>query len=742
MKSQPLTASNEAPALPRWMEEYRAAIGWPADFSIGSPLAIEGPHRGVLSFNADQLAELRLSDKETACHIALIAKSGGGKSRLAQGLVQSLFLAGHGGTVFDNRGMLPHDIVAWLAKQYHTTGDPQFLERVHVFDPTPQRVHSEQPLRCPESYRAGGAFEWWRQTQVDDYLETLLRAVTPEQREIMKRLYRHAGNFFRLIATPDDEGRQLSPAEVLILMNVYDPDHDRLFARFQHRLPRRDRNDFEHLHRLRATKRDQVIDGMLESTQNMVARSVDVVMEAIYSRPDVPSVPYEEIITRGHWMIFVGRPNDLRSQRSMANVTDLAFRQIRLTASKLTAEGRQRLHYVILDEPGNSSLAGPDLDSSYELCRATKVSLVTLWQDRSTFQIGDLDLFYPVINNSDLVICGQQKLPDAELVRYLRLPNSQLAERVQEVDRPDPGRDEVVTMINGGESISGGISQSHSVGLSAAIGSSTGSGVSIVRNESTARSRTQLRTTATGEQSNWSSSSGSGDASSLGQSSGVASSINTISFDGELLHIPSASDSQGDFFSSGNSHFESEGQGGGQSRSVAQSVGESTSQAYGKAIGRALNRLASASLGASRTQSESINWMKGWSQGWSQTLVQRTRVDVQHTGRPRYDLDFQDGIVEFLLSVIPPRCAFCRGRINGREQTVLFRTADVPDPFDDPGERQYAVEEYLTQLYGTKNYLFTPEPTEVARARRLKVFQNTPAAPAEDNPDNDRFNFS
>lgn len=728
--------------LPRWMEEYSALPDVAESFSIGTPMSIAGPHEGKLALRADDATGIRVTEKETACHIACIGKSGSGKSRWVLGFAQDTFLAGHGGTIFDNNGMLPHDFIAWAAKQYQETGDRQFIERIHVFDPSPELVHSEQPLLCPPEYRDDVAFDWWRQTQCDDFLETILRAVTPEEREIMKRLFRHSGNFFRLIATPDDDGQQLSPADVYIMMNVYDPDHGMLFEHFKHRLPRSDRNDFEHLHNLRAKNRDQVIDGLLESTQNMVSRAIDTVMESIYSRPDVPSVPYEKIITEKHWAIFVGRPNQLRSKRSMTNVTDLSFRQIRLTAAKLTEEGRQELHYVIMDEPGNSSLAGPELGATYELCRATGISLVTLWQGRTTFVVGDHDLFYSVINNSDLVVCAQQKLPDPEIVRYFRLPCSQLGERVQEVDRPDPSRDEIVTMQNGSRSAGKGGSHSVSRGESLGVSSGENVGFSIVNSRSSAKTAMRVRAVSEGETNSWNHSHGSGESTGQGDSLGLGRSFNTITLDGQMIQVPTASESSGSVSSAGSSSFQSEGEGSGKSKSASLAVGESNASGVGLAIGKMFSQMLSRSKSTSLTETTSKSWMESLSNGWSQTLVQRTRVDHQATGSPQYDLTYQDAIIEYLLAVIPPRYMLCRGRFDGREQTILLRSKDVPDSFDDQAERQEVVNAYLKELYATKDYLFTPEPAEVARKKRLERFRPVKNVKLDDkNPDNDHFNF-
>ena len=738
-----LTATPLSSPIPQWMEEYSdlSRKAWEG-FSIGTPVSLTGPHEGILVFHSDGSTEINIPWIETTCHIVITGKSGCGKSRTAAGLIFDLFWAGYGGTIFDNNGMLPLDFIAWAAKQYQETGDCQFIDRIHVFDPSPGRVHSEQPLLCPGEYRDGVAFDWWRQTQCDDFLETILRAVTPEEREIMKRLFRHSGNFFRLIATPDDDGQQLSPADIYILMNVYDQDHDMLFEHFKHRLPRSDRNDFEHLHRLRAKNRDQVIDGLLESTQNMVSRAIDATMESIYSRPDVSAVPYEKIITEGHWAIFVGRPNSLRSKRSMTNVTDLAFRQIRLTAAKLTEEGRQRPHYVFIDEPGNSSLAGPDLEASYELCRATGISLVTLWQGRTTFKVGDHDLFYPVINNSDLVICGQQKLPDPEIVRYFRLPCSRLGERIQEVDRPDPGRDEIVVMQNGSRSVGTGGSRSVSHGESSGVSSGGNVGFSIVHSRSSAKSATRVRAVSSGETNSWTRSQGTGESTGEGDSLGSGHSFNTIVFDDRMIQVPTLNESKGAFLSSGNSSFQSEGESGGHSTSESLALGESKVSGIGSAVGKMFSKMFSKSHTTSVTETVSQNWTESLSNGWSQTLVQRTRVDHQPTGSPQYDLTYQDAIIEYLLAVMPPRYMLCRGRFDGREQTILLRSKDVPDPFESQEKRQEAVKAYLEELYASKDYLFTPEPAEVARQKRLARFRSTKNTKInEENPDNDHFNF-
>lgn len=728
--------------LPQWMAEYSMATVDNESFSIGTPMAIEGPHDGMLRIASDHANEVRASRQGTANHIAVIGRSGTGKSRFTLGLAQDAFLAGHGGAIFDNNGMLPYDMVAWVAGQYALTGDRQFIDRIHVIDPSPDRVHSEQPLQCPPEYRDGVAFDWWRQTQCDQYLETLLRAATAEEREIMKRLFRHSGNFFRLIATPDPHGNQLSPADVFVVMNVRDPDHDLVYERMKARLPRSVRNDFEQLHVLRSRNRDHDIDRMLESTHNMITKAIDVTMDAIYSRPNVPVVPYEEIITEGHWALFCGRPNQVRSTRAMSNVTDLAFRQIRQTASRLTEQGRQRLFYLLIDEPGNSSLAGPDLPASYELCRATGIALVTLWQDRSTFCVGEHDLFHPVVNNSDTVLCFQQKLPDPEIIRYFRLPATQLEERMHEVDRPDPARDEVVTMQNGSHSVSRGGARSNSQSATEGVAEGTSAGLSIVKNRSQSTASMRVESVSQGEQSSWSDAQGSGQSDAYGESTGIGQSFNTLVIDGRTVQIPTQSHTAGGNVSSGVSSFDSHAKGGGTSRNVGVATGLTNSTGSGTSVARMLGSILSKSKSRSRTESTSDNWAEANSEGWSQALVQRTRVDVQPTGSPRFDLTYQDGIIEYLLAVLPPRYFLCRGRFDGREQTILLRSNDVSDPFEDQVEREEVVKQYLAALYATKTYLFKPEPAEVAREKRLQQFRVAkPNSLREENPDNDHFNF-
>lgn len=684
---------------------------------IGNPVEIRFPEFNVLE--TDRESELWMSMDYSRRHNLIAGSSGGGKTRLLAGHCIDRFERGNGVTVIDSQKSLIDYLLAYIAKRYYETGDASVLERVHVVSPSYDWCPNYQPLLyrdegIPEECRET-AFIMWREATVDRFNRSILRTNTAAEKELMRRLKKWLGNVVTPIATPRDSGQQLCPADVFVILNVYDPDHHAVWSKLRDRIPGRVRLDIERLHLYQQKNRIQDIDRCTESTDNALSESFTTPYSMLFSRPDLPSIGVKGIVERGDMLLVDTSEKRYRSAETGAKIGGLFMDAVYNAAGDLFDEGRPVEHDLVVDEIGDNITE--NVGRYFETARKFLLSLTVAPQSLSTLRKGTkVDLAPEVMDCCKTVISFQAKDPETVeiLGPYFAIPNRDLTERMQIMDRPAPELDEIITLASRSQGGMHSVARTHFTGQQA----TESEGVMLTRAQGAGSGLGGSRTR--GWQNVLTSMLNQGSGTSIhradGQSTG--SGFTPMMIDGNILHIPTESTGSSSISGDGTNDFESRGEG--HSRGTSGSQGSSWNRFWSEMFGRGI------SLGRSNGRSvvDGVSLVRGetWSTTFSQQLVQRTREELIPTGEPRFSLPYQDAAYACLLATLPDRYAFMRTKINGVERTILFRVREIPDIYDAPQEERRVVERFLRELYQSKEYMFTPEPPDVSQRRRIDAF--------------------
>lgn len=698
---------------------------------LGNPVELRFPEFNVLE--TDRESELWMPADYSRRHNLIAGSSGGGKTRLLAGLCIDAFERGNGVTAIDSQKSLIDYLLAYFGKRYYETGDASVLERVHVVSPSYDWCPNYQPLLyrdegIPEQYQEM-AFILWRDAAVDRFNRSILRTNTAAEKELMRRLRKWLGNVVTPIATPRDGGQQLTPADVFIVLDVYDPDHHSVWSKLRDRIPRQVRLDIERLHLYQQKNRIQDIDRCTESTDNALSESFTTPYSMLFSRPDLPSIDVKEIVRRGDMLLVDTSETRYRSAETGAKIGGLFMDKVYDVAGELFDEGRPEEHDLVVDEIGDNITE--NVGRYFETARKFLLSITVAPQSLSTLRKGTkVDLAPEVIDCCKTVISFQAKDPETVeiLGPYFAMPNRDLTERMQIMDRPAPERDEIITLVSRGQGGVRSVAQTHFTGQQV----TESEGATLTRTQGAGSGLGGSRTRGWQNLLTSMFNQGSGTSTHRADGKSTGNGFTPMMVDGNILHIPTESTGNNFLIGDGTNDFESRGEG--HSRGTSASQTSSWNRFWSEMFGQGI----SVGRGSGRSVIDGVSVIRGdtWSTTVSQQLVQRTREEWIPTGEPRFSLPYQDAAYECLLATLPDRYAFMRTKINGVERTILFRVREIPDVYGDPQEERRVVDRFLRDLYQSKAYMFTPEPPDVSQRRRIDAFlaDNT----AQNRSDNDR----
>ena len=684
-------------------------------FLLGNPIDVTLPQ--APKFIPDYSRQLLLPTPERAEHCAVLGVSGSGKSRFLAADAIHDFDCLRGRTDIDTAGDYVQHIMAHIARRYYETGDESILHRTHYLRPSYDSCFNLQlfhfdPAEIPPEHREM-AFEAWRTTVCDKAMRMAMRSNTQAEKEIMLRLKKWLKNVLTYLATPTPDG-QLSFADAFVVLDLFHPRNGEVREKLKDRMPSRVKRDFERLKQL-ADKRPQDIDHYLESTDNRLTEFLSPFVESVFSRSDLPSFDYEQILSERHIVLVDLHETKYASAESYSTVADVLINQLRDTAAEREERGLRTPHKLVIDEIG--AHVQEDLGKFLETMRKFGVSIWLSGQTLSTFRKGDdVDITAEILSHCRRVTSFQQKnLEDVEkLGKFFAYPERDLSERMQVMDRPDPSLDEIIHLIDESQS------RTRLRAVNRAVASSAANATAISATGAENRGVVIVEADAEGEQvsSNFSEGESDVDSHHSGRSIGDTTGVTPVMMDGQLVHIPTAAQQWGIQSGDGRTRgrFSSFGGARGRNRQRSTALANSLAQLFGWGMTEQRMR------GAAVTEGSVDALGEGFSRTVKQTLVQRTREEWHPTGQPRFALPFQDAFFEYLLTTLPDQTAMLRTKIEGVERTIVFRVKNVPDVFSDPQRERQIVLTFIKRLQATKNYIFVPEAPESARKKRLAKF--------------------
>jgi hypothetical protein len=557
-----------------------------------------------------------LSEEMLNMHMAVLGVSGGGKSKFLELLCRRLMLGGERGLcLIDPHGDTAEDLLAYATYRY-AEKDPSFLARVHYVYPGKGIIPRYDPFRRPDlhlpRWRAEDADDAWLQAKADRLAEILQMKQGQDGFEGMPRLQRVLRNCLygcgRIV-----NGRHLSVADALVLLDIYHPQHHQVYRLIEPRLDHHTRSDFAVLHQF---QRVSDFRQETESTFNRLRSFLAGVVQGMFvSDGTSPTIDWHAIVRNRDILLVNLRETEFFSREQKSAVGQLIIHEV-LTAIANTDRRHREPFNLVIDEAGE--FLCEDLKRALGAVRKYKLSITLAGQDLSTFKSEKTDLTNKILSQCGTLVCFQQQSDEDLEVLQPRLGrgNYDFAKLYHEAQFSD-GHDVEVMEDTGegfmdGESWGESRSQSHSRSLtdtesaSDAEQSSYSHGRSSTRGSSVTRGHSETRseshTTSHGHQG--------------GESRGPRGGFGR-----------SESESHGASQTRGRSSSESVSEGRSESEGISDTHGggESHTQGRSHAVGESAGEQAGSSRGGNKGHTKSVTRKT--------VLVPRYRLEEVDTGR-------------------------------------------------------------------------------------------------------------
>lgn len=369
-------------------------------------------------------------------HALVLGTTGCGKTVFCVELFFNFVVRGmKGGAYIDPKGDAIDDLLAKIHKQIRTTNCDAILKRIHVLTISPECVfgfdafHYEPDSDIAPEHRET-AYISWLHRKVDSVIELIFR-VFNESEDGKPRLRRILRIVFIATGTAiDDHGRHLPLSESMVLLDVFHPRHDEIYARVEPHLPADVRSEFIVLRELR--KRPQDYLGQAESSLNRFRNWLTPLIRAIFSQT-VDALDFPEFI-RGHHIALVDVSESKYVSRAQANaVGDLIIQEIVEAAASMPRKQRRHF-YLFIDEA--HFFCGPTLDRVLRMGRGWLLCLVLISQNlRSFYRNEENDYRETVLSEPQTKVIFQQQVLDDDLVTNLGVPNLDFTKHTVEADR-------------------------------------------------------------------------------------------------------------------------------------------------------------------------------------------------------------------------------------------------------------------------------------------------------------------
>lgn len=602
--------------------------------------------------------------------------------------------------------------MCYAAKIAEEKGDDAILHRIHYLRPSFDQIFSFDPFRFPDveippkNKRMAEAS--WLHAASDRIMRAMLRRYTEADIEIMVRLLRWLKNLLTAVGTGVPDKQHLSLADIQVLLNKRHKRHDEVFKALHSHMPQDILADFERLHSI---DRVQDEDHYTESTDNRLRTFLSPLVQAIFAT-DAPSIDFKHIIENHQILLVNLAESDFFSREQGLQIAGLVINEMITTVSRTRKEQRTP-HHLIIDEAGY--YVAEDMERLLTEARKWRLSLCLGGQSLRTFMKGDVDLFEVIADNCSMFISFKQRNVKTvqQLGKFFAYPNRILAERMDVRDRPDGYV--VVPIIDRSVSVTDITSNA----LSEAHSDSRATGIGLYKGKTSSEAESDGKTQGIHAGKNESEGQSSFHTNQSGNSMNQTSNFTPVMQDGAMHMIPVPGSSAGNFMSSGNGRGEMVGKGHSFGLSALDSHTKTKATADSKGVGLQLQIGESDTVGSTH--------MKGKAKSKSATLKHTplavTREELHPTGQPRLALPFQDAIHETVLTTLPDRYALVRIAGQGAEKTVIFRTHDVNDPYDDPYIRRQKLEEFKARVVELQPYIVqNPALPEDEQNERLDAF--------------------
>ncbi len=711
-------------ALIKYLTPYYEDKVRSSKFLLGNPVSVDTSNESIVEFETSFDQTMEIGDTQLGRHMAVLGASGSGKSKYLEQFGRYLLRSGNGFTFIDPHGDTATALVEYAASLAKEYGDENIFPKFHYLEPRKDQLFSFDPLKIRDvNPEDGFAFEVDRDTAVQKLIRVILRSEAKDDEEKMRRLKRWLGNALTVIATPTDLGTAFSFGDLPAVLYPHHARFKKVTKLIAPSLSTMIKSDYEFLFGL---NRPLDADHYLESTLNRITDVCSTMTRAIFGN-QAPSFDFQTAIKERHCTIVNLKEAKSISREAGTPIADFIINEIRNVCAEFDEAGERTRHYLIIDEAGN--YMADDLGDFLDEARKWQLSICLGAQHLSNFKKGNTDISGQVLGNCRTVISFQQRnLEDVEsLGKFYAYPNLNLSELKHVTDRPDRDADEIVLMKS--RSTSDGLSQTRSAGESK--GKNEGKGIHISKAQGNAVTESENEGYSVGKQKFRSKGIGSAAGTGMTSASGSSAGMSPMMIDGNLIEVPIAGTqkaaAQNEQYS--DSSNESEGEGESETRNKGKGTAKSLSEIAAQGESENTSKSKQDSIVNSFGRSRVISYSE------TETLRQGTREYWQSTGNPRFSLDLQYTTFEKLITVMPDQFAFLRSRVDGREQSFVFRVANVFDAFENAVVAKETRESFIKRLFATKEYIFVPRsPDEVLEERVTKILGHVEKSQNRDNP--------
>jgi hypothetical protein len=629
----------------------------------------------------DSRGAFRMPDEHLATHMAVLGTTGSGKSRLLWQLLREHRRNRRGFCLIDP-GDLADDFLADCAREVIETGSKNILKKIHVLELSPFCCARYDPFRFhypkavhPELLEA--ARRSWQHTKVQSVAEIFQRKQGQSDFEGMPRLQRNLTNVLTCVATLV-EGRRLSVADALVILDLGHPLHDRAFGRLLSAgaLPREVAADFETIH---AFTRVQDLRTETESTLNRLRSLLGPLMaQTLSGTGREPALDLYRIVQRGDYLIVKVARTPFASQDQNRGLAGLVIHDL-VETMLVTPRELRKPFTLIIDEAGQQATS-PDVADAMEVSRKYGLGWVLAGINLQSFRRKDFDMAPALLSLCNTVVCFRQKWPeDTEvLARVLFGGNLDFTPLVNEVERRGPYEWHAVTETSDGTNEVVNWSNSNA----------EGSSESSSKTHTKSKSRQDSWSDGTTEQVGGGSTRTSGE--SAGQTASGSNSQSPLIVDGEVKKMLALTGSQ---------HGESRTTQS--STSQARSHSEAESHSRGGSTGRTEGDANGTTKGTSKTRSRSDGGAEGRSHTVSHKLVPLATVVLETVKTGSLERSVSDQFEQFRQTIQTLRQR--QAAVLSPDGPAAFRieTGEVRDPFVSADAQAKAVEWVKRELMAT-----------------------------------------
>jgi hypothetical protein len=636
----------------------------------------------------DGSGDLLLTEEARLSHMAVLGRTGRGKSRFLNLYMRMLTATRHGFCLIDPHGDLAEDVLAYVGRK-RQEGDDALWRRVHYLEPGFETVFAYDPFwfEPPQGVHRDfheHARRAWVHARVDRVIEILQRKQGQANLEGMPRLQRVLTDVLTAVATAvDARGNHLCLADALVLLDIFHPRHHDVFARVQPFLDLEILADFERWHRM---KNPEAFLREAESTINRLRSFMSPIVKAVFSRTGKGgTINFARIVQDREILLVNLRETPFFSSDQKTGLGGMFIHDI-LQALAQTPRGKRRPFTLIVDEAGE--FIGKDMEVALGATRKYGLSCVFGGQDRQTFRKGpDLDMYPKLLGMCGVLTVFQtQWYEDLEaLACTLGYGDIDFTPLVNEVERH--GGYDWLKIVEWSESV--GAQQKWEKGTSASATHGT--------SDTSGETQSEQRTTSTGlaHQVGKSSSHGAGD-----------------SFD---RHHEAT----------GGNRSSSEGKFASESRTESSAVSTGTSRTTSHAEQRSETAGTSESVGGgqSATLSRSHKLMP---------LAHIVR-EIVETGQLKASVADQFERIKQKIHGLKKRQAVVKLPDEGRSVTIEVH--EVRDPFLSAEAQEREVEHLKRLLRQEREYVLVPDLSREGQDRRLSEFAGSPPREAQGTQD-------